>query len=161
MLEMDPKLATMAGAGDIIKLMFSFWSGLLPYMHFEREAFLLPYMTRDFIQMKTNERLEAKSFFERAYLTTWIYLGQFANMTFNPAIMHLRNRGIYTCYWVVNEPKELNHVLRATSIEGVMTDRPDDLQGYFMPQVLEQVARELMKQQREKSAANQPTKKTQ
>ena len=43
MLEMDPKLATMAGAGDIIKLMFSFWSGLLPYMHFEREAFLLRY----------------------------------------------------------------------------------------------------------------------
>lgn len=99
---MDPKLATMAGAGDIIMLMFGFWTGLLPYMHFEREAFLLPYMTRDFIQMKSNEREVAPTLFAKFFLSFYIYMGQFSNMTLNPAIVHLQNRGIYTCYWVIN-----------------------------------------------------------
>jgi hypothetical protein len=127
MLEMDPKLATVAGKTDILKLLFSYWFGLLPYLHIDREAFLLPYMTRDFIKMKQNERDQAKSFGERAFLTFYIYFGQLANMTLNPCLVHLQSRGIYTCYWVLNDPKELNFVIRNSKVEGIMTDRPDDL----------------------------------
>jgi len=89
MLKMDPKLATMSGKTDILKLIFTYWLGLLPYVHFEREAFLLPYMTRDFIKMKKNERKEAKSWAERAFLTFYIYFGQLANITMNPCLEHL------------------------------------------------------------------------
>ena len=56
MLRVDSNLAAVAGKNDILKLIFTCWLGLLPYVHFEREAFLLPYMTRDFIKMKENER---------------------------------------------------------------------------------------------------------
>jgi hypothetical protein len=56
MLRVDSNLAAVAGKNDILKLIFTYWLGLLPYVHFEREAFLLPYMTRDFIKMKENER---------------------------------------------------------------------------------------------------------
>jgi hypothetical protein len=127
MLKMDPKLATVAGKTDILKLIFTYWLGLLPYVHFEREAFLLPYMTRDFIKMKENERAKAKSWGERAFLTFYIYFGQLANITMNPCLEHLQRRGIYTCYWVLNEPKELNYVIKKSKVEGIMTDRPEDL----------------------------------
>ena len=56
MLRVDSNLAAVAGKNDILELIFTYWLGLLPYVHFEREAFLLPYMTRDFIKMKENER---------------------------------------------------------------------------------------------------------
>lgn len=45
-------------------------------------------------------------------------------MTFNPALLHLQRRGIYTSYWVLNEVKELNFVIHKTRIDGVMTDKP-------------------------------------
>ena len=86
---MDPKLATIGGRTDIIKLIISYWTGLLPYIHFDREAMLLPYMTRDFIKMKETERDQAKGLFSRMFLTFFIYAGQLANMTFNPALLHL------------------------------------------------------------------------
>lgn len=56
MLAMDPKLATIFGIKDVIKLMVGFCTGLLPYFHFEREFAALPYMTRDYIKMKYEER---------------------------------------------------------------------------------------------------------
>ena len=107
-----------------MKVMFAYWTGLLPYLHIDREALMLPYMTRDFIKMKEIEREQAKSFFSRIFLTLYIYIGQLANMTFNPALLHLQRRGIYTSYWVLNEVKELNFVIHKTRIDGVMTDKP-------------------------------------
>jgi hypothetical protein len=56
MLAMDPKLATIFGIKDVIKLMLGYFTGLLPYFHFEREFAALPYMTRDYIKMKYEER---------------------------------------------------------------------------------------------------------
>lgn len=56
-------------------------------------------------------------------------------MTLNPALVHLQARGIYTAYWVLNNPKELNHVIANTKVEGIMTDRIEDLKGYYMPHV--------------------------
>jgi hypothetical protein len=45
----------------------------------------------------------------------------------NAAITHLQNRNIYTCYWVINDSSELRDLLRNSTVEGVMTDRIDDL----------------------------------
>lgn len=127
MLAIDPKLGTVFGNTDVIKLYFFFWSGLLPYLHIDREAALLPYMTRDYIVMRWNEIAEAKTYPEKVFLVLYIYLAQFANITLDSGIVHLQKRGIYTCYWTLNCPKELNHILKTSKIEGIMTDRIDDL----------------------------------
>lgn len=74
-LKMDLKLATFGGRTDVMKVMFAYWTGLLPYLHIDREALMLPYMTRDFIKMKEIEREQAKSFFSRIFLTLYIYIG--------------------------------------------------------------------------------------
>lgn len=75
MLAIDPAIATVAGNTDCIKLYFGYWLGLLPYFHLDREAYLLPYMTRDFITMKRNERAETASLGKKVYLTAYIILG--------------------------------------------------------------------------------------
>ena len=71
---MDKDVATFFGTLDIIVLILGYFTFLLPYLHFERELAALPYMTRDFIKMKFEERKQAKSFGKKAFLTVYIYL---------------------------------------------------------------------------------------
>jgi len=52
MLKVDPKICTLMGQGDILMVIFGFFTGLLPYLTIERDLAALPYMTRDFIKMK-------------------------------------------------------------------------------------------------------------
>lgn len=87
---------------DVIKIIFGFFTGLLPFIHFERELAALPYMTRDFIRMKYMERRQANTWGKKAFLTTYIHLIQIANITFNPVLLHLQKRGMFTAYWVIN-----------------------------------------------------------
>ena len=49
MLKLDPGLSTFFSTYDVLKLMFGYLLGILPYLHFERDIAALPYMTRDFI----------------------------------------------------------------------------------------------------------------
>jgi hypothetical protein len=73
-LKIDKDVATFFGTMDIIVLILGYFTFLLPYLHFERELAALPYMTRDFIKMKFEERKQAKSFGKKAFLTVYIYL---------------------------------------------------------------------------------------
>jgi hypothetical protein len=73
-LEIDPKLGTVFGNTDVIKLYFFYWLGLLPYLHIDREAALLPYMTRDYIVMRWNELQDAKTLGERVFFVLYIYV---------------------------------------------------------------------------------------
>jgi hypothetical protein len=74
LLEIDPKLGTVLGNTDVIKLYFFYWFGLLPYLHIDREAALLPYMTRDYIVMRWNELQDVKTLGERVFLVLYIYV---------------------------------------------------------------------------------------
>lgn len=74
MLRHDPNLATIMGMRDVITLYISYFLGLLPFMHFDRDLAALPYMTRDFIKMKYEERRIAKSAGTKVFLTIYIYL---------------------------------------------------------------------------------------
>ena len=38
--------------------------------------------------------------------------------------LHLKNRGIETIIWVINEVSEFDFALSAHGISGIMTDRP-------------------------------------
>jgi lysophospholipase D len=88
-LALDPEIATFCATTDVIKIIFTYWLGLLPYLKLEREAALLPYMTRDFITMKETEREQATGCFKKAFFTMYISCMQLANMTLNPALLHL------------------------------------------------------------------------
>jgi hypothetical protein len=89
MLAMDPELCSLFGMSDVMKLIFGYFTGLLPYLHFEREVAALPYMTRDFISMKYEERKSDKTWFAYLFRTFYIYVGQIVNITFNPVLVHL------------------------------------------------------------------------
>lgn len=89
MLAYDPNLATIFGMNDVVWLYVSYFIGILPYIHFERDLAALPYMTRDFIKMKFEERRIAASLGKKAFLTIYIYLVQVCNITFNPVLIHL------------------------------------------------------------------------
>ena len=127
MLAIDPMISTMGGTTDVLKLYFGFWLGLLPFLHIDREAFLLPYQTADYIQMQYAEIAESKSLGEWAWRNFALYVSIFADKTINACLTHLQDRNIYTAYWVVNDFSELNHLMRTSTVEGIMTDRIDDL----------------------------------
>ena len=69
--------------------MLFYFTGLLPYLKIEREWAALPYMTRDFINMKYEERKLATTTVGYYFLTCYIYFGQLFNMMGNPALIHL------------------------------------------------------------------------
>lgn len=73
----------MFGEDDGLRMLLTYLTFIFPYARFDREMAALPYMTRHHIQMKEKERLEAKSAFESAFLTFYIWFFQFHNMTFN------------------------------------------------------------------------------
>ena len=128
---MDNNVATCFGTMDVLVLIFGYFTFILPYLHFERELAALPYMTRDFIKMKYEERRQAKSFGKKAYLTIYIYLIQLVNITFNHALLHLKKRGIFTAYWVLNQEGEVMHLARTSKVMGIMTDRPAGIKPYL------------------------------
>jgi len=74
LLNYDPNISTFCGVIDVLKMVFGYFLGLLPYIHFERELAALPYMTRDYIKMKYEERKQATNQGKKFYLTFYIYL---------------------------------------------------------------------------------------
>ena len=116
---------------DILVLILGYFTFTLPYLHFDRELAALPYMTRDYIAMKYEERRLAKGFGKKAFFTVYIYLIQLVNITFNPALIHLQKRGIYTAYWVLNKESEVIHLVRTSKVMGIMTDRPAAIKPYL------------------------------
>ena len=123
MLKYDPHICTLFGTADIKRLILGFFTGLLPYFAFDRDVAAMPYMTRDYLQMKKAERAKAQKS-KWLFLTVYIYLMQVCNMCFNPVLKHLQRRGIFTCYWVLNQEGEFLHVARTSCVQAIMTDRP-------------------------------------
>ena len=95
-------------------LLVSHVLGLVPYIKFDREVAAMPYMTRDFIKMKEQEIKLATSWKTRWFLTFYIYFVQIANMTLNRTIDHLQRRGIFFCYWVINQEGEILHLVKTS-----------------------------------------------
>jgi hypothetical protein len=111
MQEMDPRICTVAGNTDCTKLYFMYWLGLLPYLHLDREAYLLPYMTADFATERWNDMEEAQTLGEKMFIFFYVYVVQLVNMMINPCLVHLQRRGIYTAFWTINCPNECEYIL--------------------------------------------------
>ena len=88
---------------------------------------MLPFMTKDFIKMKQKERALSKSCGTKVFLTFYIWAMWIFNMGSKPAITHLKARGIFTCYWVINEQHEAYYALSMTECDSIMTDRPTNI----------------------------------
>lgn len=116
MLKIDPQLSTFFGITDVLKVIFGYFSGVLPFLHFERELAALPYMTRDYIKMKFEERRSQKTWGGYLFYTFYIYMFQLCNICFNPVLVHLQKRGVFTAYWVLNQEGEVLHLARTSKV---------------------------------------------
>lgn len=76
-------------------------------------------MTRDYLNMKL---LEAKTISFKFY--PYILVCILANWSMNPMMEHFNKRGIFTNYWVINDDDEIERVIKKTTVQGVMSDRP-------------------------------------
>lgn len=77
------------GTSDGLKVIFGIFTGLLPYFALDRDLAALPYMTRDFIKMKKEERRQATTLGKKAFYTFYIYMVQVFNIIGNPVLVHL------------------------------------------------------------------------
>jgi len=128
---MEPKCALIMGTADALISIFGFFFGILPYLVIERDLAALPYMTRDYLKMKKEERRIAKTTGGKAFLTFYIYMTQICNICWNPVLVHLSKRGIFTAYWVLNQEGEVVHLARTSKVNGLMTDRPALIKPYL------------------------------
>jgi hypothetical protein len=103
---MDPSIPIFFSSEGVIKLLLAYYTGLLPFMRIHYDVLSIPYMTRDYLRMKLEEGRE-KSKWMYPYAAFCIL----SNMTINPLIDHLNKRGIYTCYWVINDDDEIRKVI--------------------------------------------------
>lgn len=106
--------------------------GLIPFIELRHELAALPYMTKDFIKMKQEERRLAKSVGMKFFFTFYIYLTLLFNYVAEPVLVHLQQRGIYTAYWVLNVEEETQMIIQTSAVQGIMTDRPVSLKPFFL-----------------------------
>ena len=133
LLKMDSRVALFCSAWDVAKILLCYFTGLLPYLDIQREAFQTSYMSKNFIEMKYAEREAAGSLFTKIFLTLHIYLGQVFDFMCTPCFVHLQRRGMFTCYWVINEKVDCISAL-SSGVMGIMTDKPNLLKNMLLKQ---------------------------
>ncbi len=108
-------------SGDAaVKYMLFYMCGLLPFIRIDHhEVAALPYMTRDYLRMKLIEAREISPVFY-----PFIVVVLFANRYLDGLMKHYAKRGIHTNYWVINDDDEVRRIIKTSSIQGIMTDRP-------------------------------------
>lgn len=91
-------------------------------MRIPASVFAAPYMTRDYLKMKLVEAKEKSPYF---YIV--IVLVTLSNFGNKAMLEHLKKRGVFTNYWVINDDDEMLKVIREYNVDGIMTDRPSAL----------------------------------
>ena len=120
---MNPDVPKFMSGNHALKYFGLYMVGLLPFVHIYEDVSSLPFMTRDYLNMKI---IEAKTLTWKYYL--YIVSAVLANYIMNPMLIHMNKRGIFTNYWVINDDDEVFQVMRDTPVRGIMTDRPARLQ---------------------------------
>ena len=116
---LDPSIPKFMSETAAVRYMLLYYTGLLPFAHIYQDCASFPYMTRDYLRMKLIEAREK----------SWLYYPFIAmtligNYTLNGMLVHMSKRGIFTCYWVINDDDEFRKVLLYNREDGIMTDRP-------------------------------------
>lgn len=102
-----------------MKLVLLYWAGLLPFVRIPYDVLAAPYMTRDYLRMKLKEAKQGKPDYY-----VYIPFVIIANLTCKAMYKHLEKRGVFTCYWVINDDDEMLKVMNEGTMQGIMTDRP-------------------------------------
>ena len=131
LLKMDGRSNLICSEFDCILIAFCYFTGFLPYLKINREAFWVPQMTKEYVAICNEEKKNEKSFLKRMKITMIVKLGEWFNFLGDPALTHLAKRGIFCGYWVVNTPSESLCVVHS-AIQSVMTDHPHGLKKYYM-----------------------------
>ena len=129
--KMDRRTNTIVTEFEAILIALCYFTGFLPYLAINRDVFWVPYLTKEYLDICNEEKKNEKSFFKRMKKTVIIKLTSWFNFIGDPALNHLWKRGIFTGYWVINNPSETLVALQS-GVQGVMTDHPHGLKKYFI-----------------------------
>lgn len=105
MHKMDPSIPILFSGYAGIKIFFLYCLGLLPFVPLYQDAFSVPYMTKDYLEMKLKD---AREITPRYYFLIAIVIG--LNYIGNGMIDHLNKRGIFTNYWVINDEIDMKKI---------------------------------------------------
>lgn len=104
--------------------MLSWFFLLFPYMSFEYEMLMLPYMTNGLKRMYDIDIRESKSTLGSIVSIVECFAVGLLNKTFNAGLKNLNERGILTNYWVVNDEDEFLDLAKKSCVMSLMTDKP-------------------------------------
>ena len=89
--------------------------------------------------MTRDAMLENYKYFKSTKEGSHVYFGYlnisfviWVNWMLNPMLTHMNKRGHLTSYWVVNDDDEMDYVMRNTTANAIMTDRPKHLQSRLL-----------------------------
>mmetsp|Transcript_8418 Transcript_8418/g.14091 ORF Transcript_8418/g.14091 Transcript_8418/m.14091 type:complete len:292 (+) Transcript_8418:225-1100(+) len=128
---LNPRLPTFLTYEEFGLTFFYLLSGLLPFVSLPYDIVPAPYLTHDYMKMKLEERAEATGLIKRTSYLLFLLAISIVNKTANGLFSHLNKRGIVTCYWVLNDDEEIAHVMNATTVQGIMTDRPSHVKQFL------------------------------
>ena len=100
---LDDRICLWCDKWTGIKIMLGLFTGLLPFLKLEKEALFFPYITPIYKVMKRAESKESGSLLARIDNELTLMSCSLFNMFASPATEHLRERGIFTAYWVIND----------------------------------------------------------
>ena len=100
---LDDRICLWCDKWTGIKIMLGLFTGLLPFLKLDKEALFFPYITPIYRVMKRTESKESESFLTRIETELILLSAALFNMFASPAMQHLRERGIFTAYWVIND----------------------------------------------------------
>jgi hypothetical protein len=99
-------------------------TGLLPFINLPFDVVPAPYLTRDFLRMKLEEKEGVEGILKRSSYYAFLLTIGLVNKFGNSLLTHFNKRGIVTCYWVLNNEDEILYVANETPVMGILTDKP-------------------------------------
>ena len=130
--ELDDKIPTFCDYQEASTIFVLWLLGVLPYMVVEADSIPFPFLTGEMYEMKMKEYKAKNSI--KAYVLGCMFLifVKVTNFSINSMLDHLNRRGCLTCYWVLNDDREIEWVMNNTSVNGIMTDRPAHLKAKYL-----------------------------
>jgi len=128
----DPSIPVFFSSKQVFKLHFAYYTGLLPFIPFKERMLDIPLITTHLEQnafTMLNQRFRDSNPYTLMLIKLAVKTYQFISSR-SLLYEHLRQRGINTCFWVLQTEEEFDHAF-ALGAAGVMTDFPHRLHRYL------------------------------
>ena len=104
-------------------MLFMYVLGLLPYVSLRFDVIHSPFITKDNLEM-LREGIAGYSCGRRFCINFAVSVIRLINYFTNGVYVHLNRRGILSNYFVINDAEEVRNLCKNTTVNGIMTDRP-------------------------------------